>query len=213
MSGTPAAASILAFAGVAAVFVLTPGVGTTFLMQTVVDHGRKAGYLTAIGMVMGASIHATIAAVGTAILLRRFPEALTWIAVGGGSFIALLGLRGIARAIRPSVSAFERARAEPRQGHSLVVTGALIALSNVPLPLFYFVVVPQYIPQGMSRVGGATLLSALHIMMAGAWMGTFVTLIGRIVDVLRRPAVLLVLRCATGLLLVLLGIRAVIGAV
>ena len=64
MSSTPAVASILAFAGVAAVLVLTPGVGTTFLMSTVVDHGRKAGYLTAIGMVVGAAIHATIAAVG-----------------------------------------------------------------------------------------------------------------------------------------------------
>lgn len=211
MSPTPVPTSILAFAGVAAVLVLTPGVGTTFLMSTVVDHGRKAGYLTAIGMVIGAAIHATIAAVGTAILLRRFPEALTWIAIVGGTFIAFLGLRGIARAIRTTPPTLNSVPAKPSRGHSYTITGVLIALSNAPLPLFYFVVVPQYIPRGMSWLGGAALLSSIHIAMAGAWMGTFVTLIDRLVDLLRRPTVLLVLRCAAGVLLVLLGVQAVMS--
>ena len=35
-----------------------PGVGTAFLMQTVIAHGRRAGYLTAFGMVVGAGIYA-----------------------------------------------------------------------------------------------------------------------------------------------------------
>jgi threonine/homoserine/homoserine lactone efflux protein len=212
MSATAGAASILAFAGVAAVLVLTPGVGTTFLMSTVVDHGRRAGYLTAIGMVIGAAVHATVAAAGTAILLRRFPQALTWIAFVGGTFIAVLGLRGIKSAFHPPAPPLVDGPAQSHRVHNFVITGGLIALSNAPLPLFYFVVVPQYIPRGMSRVGGAALLSSIHIAMAGAWMGTFVSLIGQLVDVLRRPTVLLALRCATGALLTLLGIRAVLGA-
>ena len=66
---------LIAFATVAALLVITPGVGTTFLISTVVGHGRRAGYLTAVGMICGAILHATIAAVGTVILLHRFPRA------------------------------------------------------------------------------------------------------------------------------------------
>jgi threonine/homoserine/homoserine lactone efflux protein len=206
-----AATSIPAFAAVAAILVLTPGVGTTFLLSTVLAHGRRAGYLTATGMVLGATIHATIAAVGTAALLHVFPRALSWIALVGGTFIIVLGLRGIVRALEGDGGS-RAVEAMLRRPHGILMTGLLIALANAPLPLFYFVVVPQYIPPTMPRVGGAALLSTIHIAMAFTWMVTFVTLVGRLAEILRRPRVRLALQCVTGILLIVLGGRAVYGA-
>jgi threonine/homoserine/homoserine lactone efflux protein len=206
-----AAASITAFAAVAAILVLTPGVGTTFLMSTVLSHGRRAGYLTAVGMVLGAAVHATIAAVGTAVVVHMFPRALTWIALVGGSFIAILGLLGVARAFRAQRED-EAGPARPRRPHGIVITGLLIALGNAPLPLFYFVIVPQYIPSSMSRGGGVALLSGIHLVMAFTWMLTVVTIVGRLRAILRRPPVLLSARVVTGLVLTALGVRAVVDA-
>jgi threonine/homoserine/homoserine lactone efflux protein len=212
MVSAAAATSIPAFAVVAAILVLTPGVGTTFLLSTVLSHGRRAAYLTAVGMVCGAIIHATIAAVGTAVILHAFPRALTWIAVLGGTFIMLLGIRSLVRAFRAFGEA-HAAETVPDRPHGFVNTGLLISLSNAPLPLFYFVVVPQYIPPTMSPLGGASLLSAIHIAMAFAWMVTFVTLVGQLRGILRRPKVRLALQCATGLLLIVLGGRALYDAI
>jgi threonine/homoserine/homoserine lactone efflux protein len=90
-----------------------------------------------------------------------------------------------------------------------VTTGIVIALGNAPLPLFYFVVVPQYVPRSMSPLGGALLLSSIHLAMAGTWMITLVTLLGRIVGVLRRPRVLLTMQLITGVALLYLGIRSI----
>jgi threonine/homoserine/homoserine lactone efflux protein len=209
---TPAGAtSILAFVSVAAVLVLTPGVGTTFLISTVIEHDRRAGYLTALGMVLGAGIHATIAAIGTTLLLHRFPQTLTWIGVVGGSFILLLGVRGLIHAARPRTAADSLVR--PEGGRSFVLTGTLIALSNAPLPLFYFVVVPRYVPSGMPRLAGTAILSLIHLMMAGSWMVTLVSLLDRIASLLRRPAVQRSLQAGTGIVLVVLGAQAVIDAV
>lgn len=200
---------ILAFAAVAATLVVTPGVGTASLIGIVAAHGRRAGYLMAAGMVLGAAIYAVGAAVGTSALLRVFPQAVHWIAIAGGVFIVALGLRGIWAAVRaPNAATIAR----PSAQHTLVTTGLLIALGNAPLPLFYLVVVPQYVPKSMSPFGGALLLSSMHLIMAGTWMTTLVTLLGRIVDVLRRPRVLLSLRVLTGTALILLGVKSIAGA-
>lgn len=200
---------ILAFAAVAASLVVTPGVGTASLIGIVAAHGRRAGYLMAAGMVLGAAIYAVGAAVGTSALLRVFPQAVHWIAIAGGVFIVALGLRGIWAAVRaPNAATIAR----PSAQHTLVTTGLLIALGNAPLPLFYLVVVPQYVPKSMSPFGGALLLSSMHLIMAGTWMTTLVTLLGRVVDVLRRPRVLLSLRVLTGTALILLGVKSIAGA-
>jgi threonine/homoserine/homoserine lactone efflux protein len=201
-------ASIAAFAAVAAVLVVTPGVGTASLIAAVAAHGRRAGYLMASGMVLGASIYAVGAAAGTTALLRVFPRALEWIAIGGGVFIIGLGLKGIITAIRPRPSVPKGAAGE----HTFVTTGLIIALGNAPLPLFYLVVVPQYVPKAMSPLGGAILLSSMHLAMAGTWMTTLVTVLGKLVDVLRRPRVRLSLQLLTGAALILLGAQSIMSA-
>jgi threonine/homoserine/homoserine lactone efflux protein len=200
---------ILAFAAVAAALVITPGVGTASLIAVVAAHGRRAGYLMAAGMVLGAAIYALGAALGTTALLRVFPEAVRWIAIAGGMFIIALGIRGIVAALRaPQPGGVTK----PTGQHTLVTTGLIIALGNAPLPLFYLVVVPQYVPKSMSPFGGAILLSSMHLMMAGTWMTTLVTLLGRLVDVLRRPRVLLSLRLVTATALIILGAKSIRGA-
>jgi threonine/homoserine/homoserine lactone efflux protein len=160
------------------------------------------------GMVMGAAIYALGAAVGTTALLRVFPRALQWIALAGGAFIVGLGVRGIASAVRSK----SRPAWRPSSEHTFVTTGLIIALGNAPLPLFYLVIVPQYVPKSMSPFGGAVLLSAMHLLMAGTWMTTLVTVLGRLVEVLRRPRVLLSLQLLTGAALILLGVKSISGA-
>src|SRR4051794_30052337 len=116
MSST--AASVLAFVAVAAVLVLTPGVGTTYLLATVMSRGRRAAYLTAVGMVTGAAVHATVAVLGAAILVRALPQALTWIALVGGGLIVFLGARNLLLVFRPAPVA-EKPRS-PDHPHGLI---------------------------------------------------------------------------------------------
>lgn len=198
-----------AFAAIAAVLVVTPGVGTAFLVSTVISHGRRAGYLAAAGMVLGGIIYALAAAVGTTVLLRAFPRSLDWIAVGGGAFIVWLGAKGIFRAFGPAPA--DSAVVEPPGRHEFITTGVIIALGNAPLPLFYLVVVPQYAPDTMTPFGGAMLLSGIHLAMAATWMVTLVTLVGHLVHVLRRRRVRLTMQVLTGVALIYLGIKSITG--
>lgn len=204
-------APILAYLAVAAVLVVTPGVGTASLIATVIAHGRKAGYLTALGMVVGAAIYAIAAATGVSALLRYSPGAVGMIALAGGAFIIWLGGKGIVTALRPRPRSFDAATAKPAD-HAFVTTGIVIAFGNAPLPLFYLVVVPQYVPRGWPPLGGALLLSGMHLLMAGTWMTTLVTMLGRLADVLRQPRVMMTMQLVTGAALILLGLRSIAGA-
>jgi hypothetical protein len=65
----------------------------------------------------------------------------------------------------------------------------------------------------MSPFGGAILLSSMHLLMAGTWMTTLVTVLGRLVEVLRRPPVLLSLKLLTATALIFLGFESISGAV
>jgi threonine/homoserine/homoserine lactone efflux protein len=201
-------APILGFAAIAGLLVITPGVGTASLIATVIENGRRAGYRMAIGMVGGAAIYAVGAAVGTTALLRVFPRALQWIAIAGGAFIIGLGLKAIMSAVRGSRT--ERQLPPRPADHAFVATGLLIALGNAPLPLFYLVIVPQYVPKSMNPFSGAVLLSSIHLVMAGTWMTTLVTVLGRLVDVLRRPRVRLTMQLLTGTALIVLGARSIL---
>lgn len=190
---------------------MTPGVGTASLISTVMAHGRKAGYLTALGMVLGAAVYAVAAASGVSALLKYSPGAVRVIAIAGGAFIIWLGARGIFAALNARPRQSDPAAAKPAD-HAFVTTGVVIAFGNAPLPLFYLVVVPQYVPRGWSPLGGALLLSGMHLLMAGTWMTTLVTMLGRLVDVLRRPRVMMTMQLVTGAALILLGARSIAGA-
>jgi threonine/homoserine/homoserine lactone efflux protein len=204
-------APILAYLAVTAVLVITPGVGTASLIATVIAHGRKAGYLTAFGMVIGAAIYAVAAATGVSALLRYSPGAVRMIALAGGAFIIWLGAKGIVTALRPRPQSVDAA-AKPAD-HAFVTTGIVIAFGNAPLPLFYLVVVPQYVPRGWPPLGGALLVSGMHLLMAGTWMTTLVTMLGKLAAVLRRPRVMMTMQLVTGAALILLGVRSIAGAI
>ncbi len=126
----------------------------------------------------------------------------------GGGIIVVIGVKGIASALRPATGIPDQSRES-----AFITTGLIIALGNASFPLFYLVVVPQYVPKPMSSFGGAILLSSIHLLMAATWMASLVTLLGRLVEVLRRPLVYLLLRLLSGGALILLGAKSISGAV
>ena len=129
------------------------------------------------------------------------------------AFIVALGLRGVVAAVRSHGAMPVAPGAIPVRRRRYVTTGLAIALGNAPLPLFYLVVVPQYVPTGVAPLPGALLLSVIHLTLAATWMATLVTLLGQLVDVLRRPRVLLTMQLLTGAALIFLGAKSIGGAI
>src|SRR5690349_8634549 len=93
-------ARTLGFASVATMFVVTPGVGTAVITRTVVERGRRAGFVTAAGLLSGSAVYALATALGLAALLVTFPSVLRAVQVVGAVYVAWLGVTTIRAAWR-----------------------------------------------------------------------------------------------------------------
>jgi threonine/homoserine/homoserine lactone efflux protein len=202
---------IAAFSLLALVLVLTPGAGTAFLTDVVIQRGRRAGQLGAIGIWLGALTHAVAATAGLSLLLRESPRAARVVAIVGGAYIAFLGLRSFVRLARGLASPTHASHAEQPRA-ALVREGLVTNLLNAPVALFYLVIVPQYVPAIMRPLEGMALLAAIHLAMVLAWTMTYTTLLGSLVQHVTRPAVRAGMQLVTASILVALGVRSMIGA-
>lgn len=200
---------IVAFAGVAAVLTITPGVDMALVTRAALEGGRAVALRTTLGIVGGLLIWAAASAVGIAALLGASATAFTVLKLVGAAYLVLLGLRTIGGTLgqgsrqRPSVvpgGESSRAGAAFRQG-------LLTNLLNPKIAVFYATLLPQFIERGDPVLLKSLLLAAIHATMSLAWLSGYAAVVTRAGATLRRPAVSRTLERVTGVVLVGLGVR------
>src|SRR5919198_4954391 len=85
----------LAFLGVAAVVIVTPGQDTALTIRNTLLGGRRSGVLTACGVSTGQAIWALATSAGVAALLRASEPAFTAVQGAGAAHLVWLGLQTI----------------------------------------------------------------------------------------------------------------------
>lgn len=195
----------LGFASVATMFVVTPGVGTAILTRNVVERGRRAGFVTAAGLISGSMIYAASTALGLSALLLTFPKVLRGVQLLGAAYVAWIGFNTIRSAwrVEPTDVASGVSRDESFR------TGITTSLLNPMLAVFYLTVIPQFIAPDDNILRRTLLLAALHITIAGTWMVVLVTGIAHLTESLSSPLVRRRISLVTGAILLLLAIRLV----
>jgi threonine/homoserine/homoserine lactone efflux protein len=203
-------ARFLAFAGLSALLVLTPGATFAVVVETALGSGRTAALMTVAGVGLANATLATAAAFGMSALFGRWPAALELVRIAGGVYLAWLGLRGLwgARHLRASVAPAGGRGTEGRATRSaFVVRGLLTNLLNPPVWLFYMSIVPQFIGPQDAYLARALLLGATHVAMSVVWQGFCGVAVGFAADHVARPSVRRVLEGVTGAALVVMGAR------
>src|SRR5262249_48895296 len=102
---------LLAFAVVAGVITVIPGVDMALVTRKVLAHGRRAGYVTSVGVCTGLWVHAVASAVGLSAILMASAALFSAVKLAGALYLVTLGVASLGRAIRPAPS-------EPRSATS-----------------------------------------------------------------------------------------------
>jgi threonine/homoserine/homoserine lactone efflux protein len=89
--------------------------------------------------------------------------------------------------------------------------GLATNLLNPSVALFYMTVVPQFIDRSDPFLLRFTVLCAAHVVIAAAWHVVYAWSVGTISDRFARPGVKRGMEMATGLVLIALALRLVIG--
>jgi threonine/homoserine/homoserine lactone efflux protein len=191
-------ASLLAFLGVSALLIVTPGQDTALTIRNTLAGGRRAGVRTALGVSSGQAIWALAAAAGLAAVLQASEPAFLVLRLAGAAYLVYLGARALWSALHGSAPRAVAARrgAPYRQG-------LLSNLGNPKMAVFFTSLLPQFGHSFAALLG----LGFVFCSMTLAWLCAYAVVIARAGDVLRRPRARRVIDAVTGAVLVAFGAR------
>ena len=203
---------LLAFLGVAAVLICTPGPDTALTIRNALVGGRRAGVATAAGVATGQAVWTVATSVGIAELIQASEPAFLVMKAAGAAYLILLGLQSLLKALwstrhpDPAVGAdAEKRSGWMRPGRGLR-QGVVSNLANPKMAAFFLSLLPQF----ASTEGGAGPVLALGLvfcLMTFAWLAVYSVVVDRARMVLRRARARRALDGLSGLVLIGFGTR------
>jgi threonine/homoserine/homoserine lactone efflux protein len=196
---------LLAFAGVVAVIVVTPGPDMALVLRNGLTLGRRAAFRTSVGVIAGMLVWALAAALGVAAILHASANAFTVLKLAGAAYLVFLGARALLDALR-GTGTFAAADDRSRSGSSFR-QGLLSNLLNPKMAVVFTTLIPQFVEPGDPAAARTLLLATILIGMGFVWLTGYALLVSRVGELLRRPAVRRALNAIVGAALTALGVR------
>lgn len=157
----------LAFVCASLFLAVAPGPDNCFVLAQSAGMGAMAGIWVTLGLISGLSVHITLALLGTATLLQRFPKAVSAISVGGAFYLLTIAWQMFWGS---TVTLGEHEVLTPLNYYC---RGIILNLSNPKVILFFIAFIPQFISPGNPRkklwlmLLGLTFAVCAFIVMCG----------------------------------------------
>jgi threonine/homoserine/homoserine lactone efflux protein len=189
---------LLAFLGVSAIVIVTPGQDTALTIRNTLFGGRRSGILTAAGVSTGQAIWALATSAGIAAVLRASAPAFEAVKLAGAAYLIWLGLQTIFR------RSGEHRAAPPRVGTSFR-QGVVSNLGNPKMAIFFTSLLPQFATH--PAFGALLVLGLVFSAMTFTWLTGYAFAVAKAGDFLRRARIRQALDRVTGAVLIALGLR------
>ena len=185
--------------------ILAPGPDMLYVITRGIAHGRRAGLLSAVGVICGILVHTLAAALGLALILQASTIAFLVVKFAGVMYLLYLGIKSLR-----DKSAFAL------QGHTAAVSsqklfwqGVLSNVLNPKVAIFFLAFLPQFVDRTGSHIGFQMVILGLTFALFGlcflSVVGYFAGAIGAWLT--RQPQYTNILRWITGGVLIGLGVR------
>jgi threonine/homoserine/homoserine lactone efflux protein len=171
------------FLAATAALLLVPGPSVLFIVARTLEHGRRGGLVSMLGVETGALLHVLAATAGLSALVAASPGTLLAIKLAGAAYLLYMGVRALRRPAELSLGEGP-ARHLFRQG---LVVDAL----NPKTAMFFLAFLPQFIdPEAASVALQAAVLGFTFVAIAAVSDGVYALLASKLGDRLRRGRVL-----------------------
>jgi RhtB (resistance to homoserine/threonine) family protein len=198
---------VLAFAAIAALLTITPGSDTVLVIRSVLARGRRAGFLTVLGICFGLFVHATLSAAGLSVVLVRSATLFEVVRLAGAAYLVILGAQSIRAALRSGAAGHDASPTLEPRGRRAFFEGMLNNVLNPKVAIFYLAFLPQFIAPGDPVLAKSMLLATIHFLQGILWLSIVTLFVARLRRGLGRPRVRRALEAVTGLVLVGFGLR------
>lgn len=196
---------VLAFTGIAAVLTLTPGADTMLVVRSAAFRGRRAGFLTVLGIGSGLFIHATLSALGLSVVLVRSARAFELVKAAGALYLVYLGIQAIRSAWRATPVAPSVPR--PSRARRAFLEGLLTNVLNPKVAVFYLAFLPQFIGPHDPVLARSILLASVHFAEGVVWLSLVTLFVTRFRSMLTQPRVRRAMESASGVAFIGFGVK------
>lgn len=186
---------------------LIPGPDTMYIIGRSIAQGRRAGYLSVLGISSGSLVHAAAAAFGLSVILVSSATAFAVVKWVGAAYLVYLGVQMLCgQAAKVQVDSGEVATA------NLWVTyrQALVTnLFNPKVAIFFMALLPQFVaPVAEGSPWPLMFLGSVFIVTGTVWCLLVAAMAAKVSKVLRNSQkTLAVTNKITGIVFIALGIR------
>jgi threonine/homoserine/homoserine lactone efflux protein len=159
----PDTGTLLVFAAAALALIVVPGPAVLYIVSQSIDRGRLAGFVSALGIAVGALVHVGAAAIGLSSILVSSATAFNVVKYAGAAYLIGMGLWTIARRrdVEPADAPSER-RLRRRFAQGVVVN-----ILNPKTALFFFAFLPQFVdPEKGAAALQIGVLGLLFVLIA-----------------------------------------------
>jgi threonine/homoserine/homoserine lactone efflux protein len=163
--------------------IIAPGPDILFVVAQGVSAGKRAGFLTALGLAFGNSVHTLAAALGVSLIFKTSVIAFTVFKVAGALYLFYLAYK----AIKHRKDLMKMTEQESKPAHHLIARGFLMNVLNPKVALFFLAFLPQFVSkEAGSPFTQIVILGVIFIILViivfgaiGLTAGTFGQLLTR----------------------------------
>jgi len=151
------------FIGVSWALIIAPGPDMLYVITRGLAHGRRAGMLSAIGVICGILVHTTAAAFGLSLLIQTSAFAFLVVKAAGAVYLLYLGFK-----TWRAKSAFHlQTSASSAKSSALFWQGVLSNVLNPKIAIFFLAFLPQFVDKGSSHVAVQMVILGLTFAFFG----------------------------------------------
>lgn len=151
------------FIGVSWALIISPGPDMIYVITRGMAHGRRAGVLSAVGVVCGILVHTTAAALGLTLILRTSAFAFLFVKFVGAAYLLYLGIQ----AWREKSTFRLQSSPAVTTSSSLFWQGVLSNVLNPKIAIFFLAFLPQFVDRGGTEIAGQMLFLGLTFACFG----------------------------------------------
>ena len=162
---------------------LIPGPAVLLVLTRTAQGGRKTGIMTGLGIALGDSIHALLAAVGLSAILMTSALAFNIVKIVGAGYLIYLGVRALLEK-RGDSSAPIVQNLSPMKAFLQAVPAEIL---NPKTALFFLAFFPQFVhPEQGSSLMQFTILGAIFVVLGILYTTTLVFIVRPLGILLKR---------------------------
>lgn len=162
---------------------LIPGPAVLLVLTRTAQGGRKTGIMTGLGIALGDSIHALLAAVGLSAILMTSALAFNIVKIVGAGYLIYLGVRALLEK-RGDSSAPIVQDLSPMKAFLQAVPAEIL---NPKTALFFLAFFPQFVhPEQGSSLMQFTILGAIFVVLGILYTTTLVFIVRPLGILLKR---------------------------